>query len=44
MKFLHTIADVSLYIMHKKVEYLRVFGVWHHNWKLWGRNHEIYIC
>jgi hypothetical protein len=31
----------SLYLMHKKWK-LRVFGAWHHKWKFWGQNHDIY--
>jgi len=42
MKFLNTIADVFLYLMHKKIEYLHVFGVWHRKWKFWVRNHNVY--
>jgi hypothetical protein len=41
MKFLHAIAEVCLYHMHKKKR-LRVFGTWHHNWKLWDQNRDIY--
>jgi hypothetical protein len=26
----------------QKMEQLRELGAWHHNWKLWGQNHNIY--
>jgi hypothetical protein len=41
-KFLRAIAEVCLYLIHKKMEQLRVFAAWHHNWKSWGQNHDIY--
>jgi hypothetical protein len=41
-KFLHTLAEVCLYLVHKKMKQLRVFGAWHHSWKFWGHNHDIY--
>jgi len=33
----------SLFVPHaQNMEQLHVFGAWHHNWKFWGQNHDIY--
>jgi hypothetical protein len=42
MKFLLTIAEVVLYIIHKKWNTCNIVGIWHCMWKFWGQNHYVH--